>query len=220
MLKDMRPIKGRYYIPRVIAEGEHETQDFKYAITDARKIARSLSAFANHNGGRLLVGVKDNGAIAGVRTDEDLYLLDQAALSYCRPPQRLKFTAFTTEGGPVVVRAEVDASAKRPVEVKEADGSWRAYYRVNDENIAAPPLLVEAWRLAGGDGGQLFTADGDARLALDAIGREPEGLLPERFYQMVLLSADRARAVLTKLIAAGIVTLDYRDGAFRLYQPR
>ena len=55
------------YIHKLVAEGEHEHQDFKFEISDARKIARSISAFANTGGGRLLVGVKDNGKIAGIR---------------------------------------------------------------------------------------------------------------------------------------------------------
>ena len=33
----------------LILEGEHEHQDFKYQISDARKIARSISAFANNS---------------------------------------------------------------------------------------------------------------------------------------------------------------------------
>ena len=48
----------------LIAQGEHQQQDFKYEISDVRKIARTLSAFANTDGGRLLIGVKDNGKIA------------------------------------------------------------------------------------------------------------------------------------------------------------
>ncbi|MDY2810620.1 MAG: ATP-binding protein, partial [Candidatus Faecousia sp.] len=78
MLKDIRPIKGKYYIHRLIEEGEHEHQDFKFQISDARKIARSLSAFANNDGGRLLIGVKDNGVVAGVRSEEDIYMIEAA----------------------------------------------------------------------------------------------------------------------------------------------
>ena len=59
------------YLHAWIAQGEHQQQDFKFEISDARKIARSLSAFANTNGGRLLVGVKDNGRLAGIRSEED-----------------------------------------------------------------------------------------------------------------------------------------------------
>ena len=63
------------------------------------KIARSLSAFANHSGGSLLIGVKDNGAIAGVRNEEDIYVVEQAAELYCRPAQHLEFTALRADEG-------------------------------------------------------------------------------------------------------------------------
>ena len=66
------------YIQQLVAQGEHVQQDFKFAITDARKIARSISAFANTEGGRLLVGVKDNGKIAGVRSEEEIYMIEAA----------------------------------------------------------------------------------------------------------------------------------------------
>lgn len=62
----MRPNSDKVYLQQLIAEGEHQQQDFKFEISDARKIARSLSAFSNTDGGRLLIGVKDNGRIAGV----------------------------------------------------------------------------------------------------------------------------------------------------------
>jgi predicted HTH transcriptional regulator len=49
------------YIYKLIQEGEHQRQDFKYCINDSKKIAKSLVAFANTDGGRLLIGIKDNG---------------------------------------------------------------------------------------------------------------------------------------------------------------
>ncbi|MDE6086648.1 MAG: ATP-binding protein, partial [Muribaculaceae bacterium] len=72
-------MRGLRHLQELIDQGEHEHQDFKFLISDARKIARSISAFANNDGGRLLVGVKDNGVIAGVRSEEDLYMIEQAA---------------------------------------------------------------------------------------------------------------------------------------------
>ena len=69
----------------LIAQGEHQQQDFKYVISSVSKIAHSLSAFANTDGGRLLVGVRDNGRIAGVQSDEEIYMIDAAAKSFCLP---------------------------------------------------------------------------------------------------------------------------------------
>ena len=34
-MKDIRAVRGRRYILDLIAEGDHEQQDFKYSITDA-----------------------------------------------------------------------------------------------------------------------------------------------------------------------------------------
>lgn len=67
------------YIQQLVNEGEHIHQDFKFEISDAHKIAKSLSAFANTEGGRLLVGVKDNGKIAGIRSEEEIYMIEAAA---------------------------------------------------------------------------------------------------------------------------------------------
>lgn len=67
------------YIHALIAQGEHQQQDFKFEISDICKIAKTLSAFANTDGGRLLIGVKDNGKIAGVRSEEEQYMIEAAA---------------------------------------------------------------------------------------------------------------------------------------------
>ena len=156
-MKDIKAIKGKFYIQRLIEEGEHEHQDFKFSISDARKIARSVSAFANNDGGRLLIGVKDNGNIAGVRNEEDIYVVEQAAQMYCRPAQKVEFTAFKTEGGAIVIRAEIAKASHRPVQAQEPDGSWRTYYRVKDENIVAPNLMVRAWRKIESQKGALLS---------------------------------------------------------------
>ncbi len=50
------------YLQTLIREGEHQQQDFKYRVSDAMKLAKSVSAFANTDGGRLLIGVRDGDA--------------------------------------------------------------------------------------------------------------------------------------------------------------
>ena len=44
-------IKKPHYIESLISLGESETLDFKFAVNDSLKIAKSLVAFANSGGG-------------------------------------------------------------------------------------------------------------------------------------------------------------------------
>ncbi len=113
----MKPLTDTDYIHALIAEGEHQQQDFKFEISDARKIAKTLSAFANTDGGRLLIGVKDNGKIAGVRSDEEKYMIEAAAQLYCRPEVDYSMQTFHVEGRSVLV-VQIDESEHKPVFAK------------------------------------------------------------------------------------------------------
>ena len=155
-------------IQRMIAEGEHQQQDFKYEISSACKIARSLSAFANTDGGRLLIGVKDNGAIAGVRSDEEMYMVEAAGAVWCDPPVQTRMTAYRVEGKTVVVAA-IDPAMRRPVKAKLEDGTYRAFIRIADENIMASPVQMALWRSEGDANGTLVAFDDDERRLLRLI---------------------------------------------------
>ena len=107
-------VDDKRFIQRLISEGEHQQQDFKYRVSDAMKLAKSVSAFANTDGGRLLIGVRDDGHMSGVRDEEEIYMMHQAAYRYCRPQASIKFDTYHVEGRTIVV-ATVPPSDKRPV---------------------------------------------------------------------------------------------------------
>ena len=210
----MKTLTDTEYIHALIAEGEHQQQDFKFEISDARKIARSISAFANNDGGRLLIGVKDNGVIAGVKNEEDIYVVEEAASLYCSPEIELRFTAFRVDGGLTVIRAEIEAAAdRRPVMVCEADGRMRAYYRVADENIAAPDLMVRSWRESStGQLLRLTDAERSAMTLLDSCGY----LTAESLATHAAISVSTASDIIISLHAMGLVKWSYSGGTFRL----
>lgn len=139
------------YIRALISEGEHVRQDFKFEVSDSRKIARSLSAFANTEGGRLLIGVKDNGRIAGVRSEEEMYMVEAAAQVYCTPAVEVDMRVYRPEGRSVLV-ASVGPAVRKPVLVKEEDGRRLAYVRIADENILASPVHIGLWKCEADDG--------------------------------------------------------------------
>lgn len=211
-MKDLRAVRGASLIHSLIAQGEHEHQDFKFAISDARKIARSISAFANNDGGRLLIGVKDNGVVAGVRNEEDIYVVEQAADRYCRPAVPVEFKGYKVDGTLLVIVAEIAASNERPVMASEPDGSWRAYYRVADENIAAHPLMVEAWRRRA-----VPVAFDELHGAVAAFVGGADGPVEVRDIALGLhVSTERASRAVADLAGAGMLRFVYVRGAFRI----
>lgn len=151
MIKDIKARRGARRVREMVAEGEHERQDFKYAVSDARKIARSISAFANRYGGRLLIGVKDNGEIAGVRSEEDIYLVELAAGTYCRPAVQVEFEAWSVDTGVTVIEARIPRAESEPVSVDEGGGKSVIYCRIADSNIVAPDLFCRSRHLRAGD---------------------------------------------------------------------
>jgi len=133
------------YLKKLISEGESQHLDFKYCISDSRKIARTLSAFANTEGGRLLIGVRDNGSIAGVRTDEEYYMIETAAALFCKPEIPFAIKQHDADGK-TILEVEVSKGDKKPYLSKGEDGKWLAYLRHGDQNLVANNVMLHLWR--------------------------------------------------------------------------
>lgn len=216
-MKDLKPTRAQRRLLDLIEQGEHEQQDFKYLISDARKIARSISAFANNAGGRLLIGVKDNGTIAGVKSEEDIYMIEQAGEMYCDPPVQVDFEAVKAVGGAVVFIAGIKEATSRPVMVKEADGSRVAYYRVNDENHVAPELMVEAWRMADSDHDGMLLTLSDIESDLLKLIAERNNSSFDELVTAAHVSRHAGRCAVVRLLALRLIEFRHDGHRFALY---
>lgn len=114
-------------------------------MSDSKKIARTLSAFANTDGGRLLIGVKDNGNISGVRSEEEYYMIEAASKMYTRPEVPFEATRWEVNGK-TVLEVYIAPSPDKPHTAPDKDDKFKAYIRVADENILANEVLVLAWQ--------------------------------------------------------------------------
>ncbi|MCR5646143.1 MAG: putative DNA binding domain-containing protein [Bacteroidales bacterium] len=201
---------NKRYLLSLIQEGEHQRQDFKYRVDDPCKLARSVSAFANTDGGRLLIGVRDDGMIAGVKSEGEIYVMHQAAYKYCQPEASIRFDTYHAEGRTVVV-ATIPPSEKRPVCAPDEDGRMRAYIRIKDENIVASPVLFKLWQESQQPQGALVAYDDDIRRLLGVM-EAPLAL--NRLVRLVRLPRPRVVALLAHLIRFGTVKWEYIDQEF------
>ena len=205
-----KEIKSKHYIQNLIEDGEHEQQDFKFKISDALKIARSISAFANHSCGCLVVGVKDNGKVVGIESEEEIYMIEQAAEMYCRPPQTVKFQSYRVEGR-CVLKVDVARTENRPVKAQDDDGKWVAYYRVADENILASPLHVEVWKEEQKETPSLITFSEKEYVLIDYLKENHEITLND-YMRLAHVSKSVAEQTLIKLCVMNTLDICYHGG--------
>lgn len=128
-----------------IMQGENRHQDFKFRIDDQQKIARTLSAFANTEGGSILIGVKDNGKIAGCNPEEELYMIEGAASVFCQPALEFR-TQLWQEDFKLVLEIIVSKSEKPIYKSRDEHGKWRYFTRIGDQTVLVNKILEGVWR--------------------------------------------------------------------------
>ncbi len=197
------------YIYDLIEKGEGLNLDFKFEIADSRKIARSMVAFANTDGGKLLIGVKDNGKIAGVRSEEEYYMLDAAANLYCKPPLIFSVKKWNIEGR-TVLEADIPPATDKPVLARNHDGRWLAYVRVNDRNVLVNAIQIRVWKNEKKKKGVFLKYTNKEKILMDYL--EKNSIINIiSFCKLADLSYRKASDILVKLVSLKILEIDYQD---------
>ncbi len=180
--------------------------DFKYCISDPQKIARTLSAFSNTAGGKLLIGVRDNGSLAGVRSDEEYYMIDAAARLHCDPEVTIR-TRNHTVNGKNILEVEVPKSTIIPVKARDEHGRWKAYFRQNDQNFMADRVILQVWRRSVKSRGLLLRFEETENLLLNHLRSEGR-ITVEEFRNLTGINARRAEKILSDFILCGLITYE------------
>ena len=201
----------KHYLQSLISEGEHQQQDFKYRVSDAVKLAKSVSAFANTEGGRLLIGVRDDGHMSGVRDEEEIYMMHQAAYRYCRPQASIKFDTYHVEGHNIVV-ATIPPSGHRPVCAIDEGGRQRAYIRIADENIVVSPVHLAIWRESQNPHGTMMAYTDTVRQLMDTLqGRR---LTLNQLVRRSTIPRHKVITLLARLVSFHVAQWEYSEHQF------
>jgi predicted HTH transcriptional regulator len=193
------------YLQKLIDEGEHQKQDFKFCINDSKKIAKSLVAFANTDGGRLLIGVKDNGKIAGIRTEEEFYMVESAAKIFSRPQ-----IAFSTKqwisDDKIVLEISVKPSNKKPHFALDESGKWLAYSRVKDENVLTHKIQILAWQKQNSSKGLYFSYTDDEQLLINYLLKN-NSISLSKFIRSAHITKKKAEDILSNFVIMDIIKI-------------
>jgi len=125
-----------------LRDGEGQQLDYKHAITNPQKIAKTLVAFSNSRGGKLLIGIDDNKDIIGANEEQEKYQILKACKEFCFPAIEVDFTLLLINKQKVLI-VEVDEHKAKPIYWLSKKNEKIVYIRSKDKSILANNLLVE-----------------------------------------------------------------------------
>ena len=105
---------------------------------------------------------------AGVRSEEEYYMVEAAARIYSKP-----IINFTTRqhfiDGKTVLEVKIEPSAGKPHYAIDEKGKWWAYFRKNDENRLANKVMLEVWKNQKSVDGILINYSDAEKILLDYL---------------------------------------------------
>jgi predicted HTH transcriptional regulator len=192
------------HIKRLILEGENVSVDFKKTISSAEKIAKTLVAFANNKGGKLLIGVADDGTIKGVKDEEEeKYMITKAAHQFCKPAIEPKFEEIYVDDKLVLV-VDIPKSDTKPHYALDEHHKWWVYYRAKDKSLLASKIMVEVIKQGNKETGQFIAYAENEKKLLAYLAQHNRITLKE--YSKLTRSANKkAQKIIVSLILTGIL---------------
>lgn len=197
----------------LIAAGENLHQDFKFSIDNLRKIARTLCAFANTDGGRLLIGINDKRKIVGCNPQEELHMIQEAAKHHCNP--EVSFSSkIWQEDFRMVLEIYVQVSEHGPHRAKDDNGNWRSYIRIKDHTTTANKILEGVWAEQKKQTAHLEKLNEEQTSVLKIIQDEKSVTLSQ-LYKKSNLALRKVDQIVVLLVYWGLIEMVFEsDGIF------
>ena len=205
-------------LKRLVLLGEGARLEFKNRVPRPERIAREVIAFANTDGGTVLIGVDDDGTLVGLRdAEEELYALSNALRDRVDPEVEVEISAVRVSRRRDVLVVRVPASGDRPHVLVPEPGATgeaarrHAFVRVDHQSVEASKESVRVMRAEGRGDAVAFTFGEPERRLLEYLDRH-ERITAAEYARMAEMPPWRASKTLVALVRAGIVRLPPRPG--------
>ncbi len=134
-------------LKKMVAKGEGRHLEFKRKVADPLKVAREVVAFANTEGGMLLIGVSDDGVLAGLKEpEEEIFVMKNVLSQHCKPAIDYQIEIVALSDRKQIVIFHISEQKEKPVfllyNLRRQTG--RAYLRVEDKSVQ---MSTEARRI-------------------------------------------------------------------------
>ena len=193
-----------YQLKQMIFQGESVNLDFKKTITSCEKIAKTMVSFANNKGGKLFIGVADDGSVKGVKSeDEEKFMIEKAATFFAKPMLEPTFDEVYIENKTVLV-VDIPMSDMKPHYALGDDAKWLVYIRVKDKSVLASKIVVDVLKREHKDDGVLIEYSSKEKALLEYLTGHDRITLKE-YTHLLNISRRRASRILVTMVLAGII---------------
>ena len=154
----------------------------------------------------MLIGVKDNGTIRGIRSDEEKFMLEHAADHFCQP--KVEYVTKVWEiDEKVVLEVTIPYDRKLIHKAPDNDGEYKAYVRVKDQNLLASGVLMKVWTKRKANRKIRFVYSRSVQEVLFYLRENPRITLGKAM-EVSGLSKFKAEHLMSDLILLDIIKMD------------
>ncbi|PEN09442.1 transcriptional regulator [Longimonas halophila] len=195
-------------LKQLVSLGEGRTLEFKHRVPRAERIAKEVIALANTDGGRILLGVDDDGTLVGVDdAAEEAFMLRRAISQLCDPPVSYHTDRVVIAPRRDVLVVHVPESPGKPHVLRDAvESEGLAYIRVDDMSVEASPESVRLMEERPATNGMSVSFGESESLLLSYLNDYGRVTVAE-FARMADLPEDEASAILVQLTRADLLML-------------
>lgn len=203
-------------LKRYVSLGEGAHIEFKRRVPRPERIAKEVIALANAGGGRVFLGVDDDGTIVGVRDAvEEEFALVQALSAYVYPTISVHLERVAVSGKRDVLVVDVPESSEKPHYLVEPGADLAgealpeprtAYIRVGASSVEASREVVRLMRHQRAPKNVRFEFGEKERKLMRYLDRH-EQITVEAFGRLAGISRRRASQTLVLLAKANVLRL-------------
>ena len=188
------------------SKGEGLKIEFKKKAAFPEKIVREVIAFANTQGGDLLIGVDDDGNVSGQRfIEEEIFVMEKAIRDLVFPSLEFEVFSFKLNEKKGVAVFRIPLSPNRPHYIQEKERK-QAYVRVEDRSVQASREVWEVLKKSRNPKDTVFTYGKKEEILMKALG-ENERITLKEFAKLAHLPKFLASKTLVRLVTANVLKI-------------
>jgi predicted HTH transcriptional regulator len=193
----------------LVSKGEGQLLEFKLKANFPEKIVKEMVAFANTSGGQLLIGVDDDGRMAGLKfAEEDKYAIERAIKLHIRPRIRYQLRSVPINRKRSILHYTILENKKKPsYYLSDPEKRGKVYVRVRDKSVQASREMVQILKRSNLNKSYPIRLGEKEQLLFQYIEQHGTTTLA-RFMEISGLSRFKASQILISLVVSNILHIE------------